>query len=130
MAISPESFRIGPAVKNLLLARHDGLVARDGRWIEIVGRRLLRLEIAVRIAPADQDGAVLGPGDLADIGRNVAHGEADAPIVRLVWHRTVYELDVVQRHLPRISLHVRRGDAGGSSARGASTSGAGSCGRP
>src|SRR5829696_8329071 len=78
----------------------------DGRGIEIVGRRLLRLEIAVRIAPADQDGAVLGTGDLADIGWNVAHGKADAPVVRLVRHRAVYKLDVVQGHLPRLQQHV------------------------
>jgi hypothetical protein len=57
-------------------------------------------EMTVLVGTADQHRRVPHLG-LAHIGRDVADRQADAPVGAAVRFRTVHQLDVVQRHLPR-----------------------------
>ena len=65
-------------------------------------------EIAVAVLAAHQRRAVVAAGDLAHIGRDVADGEADAPVVRRVRIGAVDQPHVVQRHLAGGEFQHRR----------------------
>src|SRR5260221_2945267 len=68
------------AVEDLRVARGDLLVQRDERGIEVALRARLELEMVEAIGATHQRGTVR-PGDLADRGRHVAYGEADAAVL-------------------------------------------------
>ena len=61
-------------------ARHFG-VEGDRLLGQVRERPLLWLEIAIGIDAADERGAVVGADDLADMGRQIADGEADAAMI-------------------------------------------------
>src|SRR5882762_62061 len=86
------------AVEDLRVARGDLLVQCDESGIEIALRARLELEMVEAIGAAHQGRAVRS-GDLADRGRHVAYGEADAAVIRGVGRRAVDEADMVERHL-------------------------------
>ena len=59
----------------------------------------LGLEIAVFVHAPDQHRQIAHARGLADIGRNVADGEANAPPGGRVWLRPVDQPHMVERHL-------------------------------
>src|SRR5471030_3101263 len=98
-ALGPEMLLAGAAIEHLHLAADDGGMSgkRFGRTVRR-GTRLM-LEIIIGVGAAHQRGAVLGADRLLHIGRDIADGEADAPVVRLVGLRAVRQQHVMQRGL-------------------------------
>src|SRR5919199_857475 len=92
------------AIQHLHLALCDGRVLgqRLGRQVGV--RRLLRVEIVVLVRAAHQHRAVALARDLPHIGRDVADGEPDPPVVRTVRRGAVEQQDVVQRSLSGLQL--------------------------
>ena len=76
---------------------------RDEFGLHLVRRDRLVLEIADGVDAAYERGAVFAV-ELAHARRDVADGEADAPVVRRVGRRAVHEKHVVQRSLARLEL--------------------------
>src|SRR5437016_3670264 len=67
---------------------HRGVEGEAGRVVLACGPRLGD-EIAVAVGAADQRGTVLAAGGLADAGGDVAQGEPDAAMRRLVHARAM-----------------------------------------
>lgn len=67
----------------------------------------LMFEVTMRVHAADQRGAVRPPRFLTDMGRQVADGDADPGLARLVGTGAVDKQNVVQRHLAGCQNHVR-----------------------
>src|SRR5476649_2408334 len=104
--LRPEMLLAGAAIEHLHLAADDGGVGGERfggavrRWTRLV------LEIVIAVGAAHQRGAVLGADRLLHVGRDVADGEADAPVVRLVGLRAVRQQNVMQRGLARLQDRV------------------------
>ena len=97
----PEMLLAGAAIEDLDLPADDGGM-RGERLGRAVGRRpRLVLEVMEGVDAAHQGGAVARADRLLHMGRDVADGEADAPVVRLVGLRAVRQQHVVQRRLAR-----------------------------
>src|SRR5262245_14753878 len=96
-----ESLDAGAPVEDPRRALHDRGVVGEGLRGGVVGRTALRLEVAELVDATDQQGAVALAGHLPDVGRDVADGEADAPVLRAVGRGAVEHAHVVQRHLAR-----------------------------
>ena len=78
---------------------------RDELGLHLPRRDRLVLEIADGVDAAYERGAVLAV-ELAHARRDVADGEADAPIVRRIRRRAVHDEHVVQRSLARLELQI------------------------
>src|SRR6266481_5343988 len=102
-----EALHLGAAIEDLGVPLGDLLVQRYQRGIEIAGRPRLELEMMEAVGSPHQ-GRAVRPGDLADRGRHVADGKADASVVRRVGWRAVDEADMVKRHLAGLEADGRR----------------------
>ena len=76
-----------------------------GGGIEVGVRRGLGIEVPMGVAAAHQRGRVAHL-ELAHMGRDVADGIADAPVVGRVGSGAVRQQHMVQRHLARLERHV------------------------
>src|SRR6267143_6351687 len=73
----------GAAIEDPGAALGDGAVKRHKFRVEVAARLRLRHEMVMAILAAHEGGTILG-GELGHVSRDIADGEADAPVVRRV----------------------------------------------
>src|SRR6185437_8559682 len=100
----PEMLLACAAIEHLDLAADDRGVGGERLGRAIGSGPGLVLEVMESVDTAHQGGAVARADRLLHMGRDVADGEADAPVVRLVGRRAVRQQHVVQRRLARREL--------------------------
>src|SRR5579883_917004 len=100
----PEVLLAGAAIEHLDLAADDRGMGGERLGRAIGGGPWLVLEVMEGVDAAHQGGAVPRADRLLDVGRDVADGEADAPVVRLVGRRAVRQQHVMQGRLAGLEL--------------------------
>ena len=104
----PVGPRGGARVENVHLGLIDLGVKAHRVGVEVpCGPRLMG-EIAEFVLAADEGGGIGNAAQLADIGRQIADREADAPMRAVVRLRSVNQPDVVQGHLALGQDHIDR----------------------